>query len=319
MILGVIGVSLLTSEILTVSEVVNTCSVRCFDDEVASELEGYFRDSTIDVEPLLKEDLADCDVLICATNELSDSIRQYLITGNVKVIDACNSLLELPLIHPIYTERQPKLHKVRLPHTNAAHLLSVLAPLVKSKNISPLSMVVDTIFEPASSVGTTGLDELWQQGIAIHNHQGSDVEYFSTQLAYNCIPFGHTPNGSEGAIHEEQLIDEVCKLCDISNNQFALQMVRVPVFSATCHSLMLFFEHEQTLGEVVKVLNNEPLFDLSSADIVTPLTSGEGACLTIGRSRQISDRMISLWLVANNLRVRAQLAFDLACSFIDVN
>jgi aspartate-semialdehyde dehydrogenase len=321
MILGVIGASLLGGEILTVAENSGLHHVRCFDTAPIDGFESSFRGGVLEVEQLVVAEMKKCDVVICATDDVPGEILKELISSSTKFIDCSGLLTDLPLVHPYINSSGIEGHKVRIPHTNAAHLVDVLSALLSNKQNPRIASVVDTIFEPVGSIGHSGIDELWQQGIAIYNHRGIDIEHFSAQTAFNCIAFGSTDAGSEGSKNEVELADEIEFFSGVEKSKLILQMVRVPTYSATCHSLTVFFESLPTEKEIIKGLKAVPSIRvLKSGDELTqPLTLGETSVISVDRVRAVAGNGVAMWVVADNNRIRAQMALDVAQGFLGLN
>ena len=319
MILAVIGATLLGEEILTVAESGGVHQVRCFDSKPVDGLESHFRGGSLEVEPLVAAEIQKCDVVICATDEIPNEVLQALMGSATKIIDCCGILVDLPLVHPYIHSTGIEGLKVRIPHTNAAHLADVLFALTKNSKIPVISRVVDTILEPAGNIGHSGINELWQQGIAIYNHRGVDIEQFSAQIAFNCIPFGSTEGGTEGGAMEIALVNQVEFLCQIARSNLIVQMVRVPTYSATCHALTIFFESEPNEKEILKVFGAAPSIQVAkpSDEFTQPLTMGETSTIRLARLRKVPGNGIAMWLVADNTRIRAQMALDIAEGFLD--
>jgi aspartate-semialdehyde dehydrogenase len=318
MIVGVIGASLLGGEILAVAEDSGLHHVRCFDAARIDGLESPFRGGVIDVEPVEVAEIIKCDVVICATDDVPGRILKDLTASPIKLVDCSGLLTDLPLVHPYIRSTGVAGHKVRIPHTNAAHLIDVLFALATNKKNPRIASVVDTILEPVGSIGHAGIDELWQQGIDIYNHRGVDAEHFSAQTAFNCIPFGSTEAGAEGSQNEMALADEIEYFCRIEKPTLILQMVRVPTYSATCHSLTVFFESPPNEKEIIKGLKALPSIRvLKSGDQLTqPLTLGETSTVSVDRIRCVAGNGVAMWVVADNNRIRAQMALDVAQGFL---
>lgn len=318
MILGVIGASLLGGEILTVAENSGLHHVRCFDTASTDGLESSFRGIALEVEPLVTAELKKCDVIICATDDVPGEILNELLTSSIKLIDCSGCLTDLPLVHPYLHSTGVEGHKVRIPHTNAAHLADVLCALVNNKKNPRIVSVVDTIFEPAGSLGNAGIDELWQQGIAIYNHRSVDIEQFSAQAAFNCIPFGSAEDGPEGRENEAVLSAQIEFFSGMEKSHLILQMVRVPTYSATCHSLTVFFDSPPNEKEIIKGLKGASSIQVlkSGAEFTQPLTLGETSTISISRLRCVAGYGVAMWVVADNNRIRAQMALDVAQGFL---
>ena len=175
--------------------------------------------------------------------------------------------------------------------------------------------------EPVGSIGHAGIDELWQQGIAIYNHRGVEIDCFSAQTAFNCIAFGSTDAGVEGSEHEIALAEEIEFFSGVEKTKLILQMVRVPTYSATCHSLTVFFESPPNEKEIIKGLKAVPSIRvLKSGDQLTqPLTLGETSIISVDRIRSVAGSGVAMWVVADNNRIRAQMALDVAQGFFGLD
>lgn len=318
MILGVVGASLLGGEILTVAENSGLHHVRCFDVASIDGLESSFRGGALEVEPLVTAELMKCDVIILTTDDVSTEILNELRASSIKVIDCSGCLADFPLVHPYLHSTGVEGNKVRIPHTNAAHLADVLCALASNQKNPRIVSVVDTIFEPAGGIGHVGIDELWQQGIAIYNHRSVDIEHFSAQAAFNCIPFGSDGDGPEGSENESVLSEQIEFFSGIKQNRLILQMVRVPTYSATCHSLTLFFDSPPVEKEIIKGLKLMSSIQIvkSGAELTQPLTLGETSAISISRVRCVAGDGVAMWVVADNNRIRAQMALDVAQGFL---
>ena len=173
------------------------------------------------------------------------------------------------------------------------------------------------VFEPASERGAQGLDELQQQTVGLLSFKGQPKAIFDAQLAFNML----ARYGEEAPVSLEdselRVERHLATLLAVSGGAPipSLRLIQAPVFHGYSISLWVEFETNPGVSAIEEALEGEPV-DLRAGDTEPPNVvgiAGQGG-LAIGNVTH--DRNNSqaawLWIVADNLRLRAENAIAVA-------
>lgn len=227
---------------------------------------------------------------------------------------------DVPLVVPEVNNRHLREHLQKLgtkegtiianPNCSTIQLVVVLKPLFNAVGIK---RVVISTYQSVSGAGKQGMDELWDQTLAVFNQEELKIEKFSKQIAFNVLP--HCDLFLENGYTKEEmkLVNESRKILGDDKLKITATSVRVPVFS--CHSESVNVELEKPLS----VEEARTLFQSSPGIVVLDdPTAGEypnaaelaGTDATyVGRIRldESVTNGLNLWIVADNLRKGAAL------------
>ena len=196
------------------------------------------------------------------------------------------------------------------PNCSTIQLAVVLNPLHKKIG---LKRVVVSTYQSVSGAGKQGLDELWDQTLAIFNQTDLTVAKFSKQIAFNVIPHCDVFLDSGYTKEEVKVIKETRKILDIPNLKITATAVRVPVFS--CHSESVNVELQSALSadECRSLLQASPgiivLDNPSQSEYPHAIDLSGTDATYVGRIREDEsvDNGLNFWVVADNLRKGAAL------------
>lgn len=196
------------------------------------------------------------------------------------------------------------------PNCSTIQMVVVLKPLHEHAG---LKRVVVSTYQSVSGAGQQGLDELWQQCLAIFNQKQIVNEKFPHQIAFNCLPHIDSFLDNGYTKEEMKLVKESQKILGIPTLPVTATAVRVPVFS--CHSESVNIEFEKPLSpeQVREVLRESPgvvvLDDPKNNQYPLSITTAGTDATYVGRIRKDEsiDNGINLWIVADNLRKGAAL------------
>ncbi len=205
------------------------------------------------------------------------------------------------------------------PNCVAAPLVVALNPIQKKWG---LKRVVVSTYQSTSGAGSSAMEELSIQTVAMFNQRSITPKFFPHQIAFNCIPHigSFKEDGSTG--EEQKIIVEAKKMLRAPQLRISATSVRVPTFS--CHGESVNIECERAFGEVDEVRNalqqqqglilqDDPkknIYPMGFTAEGDPVEKATGKdAVYVGRVRRDAsvDSGINLWLVSDNLRKGAAL------------
>lgn len=196
------------------------------------------------------------------------------------------------------------------PNCSTIQLVVVLSPLSKAAG---LKRVVVSTYQSVSGAGKQGMDELWDQTLALFNQEELKVEKFSKQIAFNVIP--HCDLFLENGYTKEEMkvIQESRKILALPELKITATAARVPVFSCHSESVNIEFDKPLSVEEVRSVLRDSlgivVLDDPTRGEYPNAAELAGTDATYVGRIREDSSvsNGINLWIVADNLRKGAAL------------
>jgi aspartate-semialdehyde dehydrogenase len=190
------------------------------------------------------------------------------------------------------------------PNCSTIQMLVALKPIHDAVGIERINVAT---YQSVSGAGKEAIDELAQQTAALLNGRTVEVETFSRQIAFNCIPQIDVFMDNDYTKEEMKMVWETQKIMGDSNIRVNATAVRVPVFFG--HAEALHIETQQPLDaeQAKQLLRQAPgvvLLD-SNADFPTQVSNAAGRDeVFVGRVRNdISHPQgLNLWVVADNVR-----------------
>ncbi|HXE74649.1 MAG TPA: Asd/ArgC dimerization domain-containing protein [Candidatus Xenobia bacterium] len=240
--------------------------------------------------------------------------------GSAAVIDLSHALLDVPEARvrvPFLEDCLPPTDDsprrwYTVPHAAAIALLAMLGRLNAKLSVR---RAVANVFEPVSERGAAGLDELQEQTVRLLSFQSFPRTVFDAQVAFNLL----ARYGAESASHLEQIDDLVYRQIERRApklaERVALRVLQAPVFHAHCLSVLVELEQAAELPAVERALAGRRVSVLRQDE------SPAGAVDAAGRDEIIIGPVLRdrkrpaafwLWAVADNLRLTAQTAVDIA-------
>ena len=199
------------------------------------------------------------------------------------------------------------------PHPATIALGRVLARIQSSFQIESVSA---TVLEPASERGFAGIEELQQQTLGLLNFQGVEHKIFSGQLAFNLLAETRTATRVEGLVR-----DQIAKLLGKDAPSLSVAAIQAPVFHS--HALSVFLQLKETpsmeqLSASLQVGGNAVILHADDGLSPSPVTVVGSDAVHVARLAADPRKPGSffLWLIADNLRVAAGNALQIAESLM---
>ena len=279
------------------------------------------------MDSIRAEDLVTASVVILAGTPESGRRAYELATGTKgkrvpAFIDLSGGLednpgvrLRAPMAEPAHVEATP-LSLIAHP---AASVLALFLQRLHAAN--PIRKCVVHIFEPASERGQTGLDELQQQTVGLLSFQKLNKEVYDAQASFNMLPrFGEDAPLSLEDI-ELEIDRHLASLLLATPNvpMPSLRVVQAPVFHGYSVSLRVEFERNPDIAALSKALAVEPI-EVRTKNQEPPSNVGIAgqSGITAGAFRvdRNDPKAAWFWLVADNLRIAAEQAVEVAREFV---
>jgi aspartate-semialdehyde dehydrogenase len=284
------------------------------------------RNEPIVISSLQVADLATARIVLLAgskeTNQKAFE-RVQAVNPTAIVIDLSGTLeeqptaqLRAPLIEPPnYTPVGP----VQVIAHPAAIALAVL--LLELRNAGAIRRSVINVFEPASERGQAGIDELQKQTVGLLSLKPLTKDVYDAQVSFNML----SQYGSESPHSLEEIelkIDRHLATLLAGANALtmpSLRLIQAPVFHG--YSMSVWTEFEENLGRnaIVQALAS-PKIDLRANDEEPPTNVGAAgqSGITVGAIAPDRNhpRAYWFWMVADNLRVTAENALEVARAFL---
>ena len=220
---------------------------------------------------------------------------------------------DVPLVIAGVNDEDLRHHKgiIANPNCSTSQLMLVLKPLQEKWGIKRL--IVST-YQAVSGAGLKAMFELRADTEARLKEQKFQNECFKKPISFNVIPQIDVFTENGYTKEEMKVVNETKKILHLPDNlPISCTAVRVPVFNGHSEAVDIEFERKVTPDEVrellknsygLKVIDNPGNYEYPTtrdADGVDPVF--------VGRIRRnlAFDNGISLWCVADNLRIGAAL------------
>ncbi len=220
---------------------------------------------------------------------------------------------DAPLVIVGVNDEDIKKHKGILPNPNCStsQLMLVLKPLHDYAGIKRL--IVST-YQAVSGAGIAAISELTENTKAALNAESFENKVFKKPIAFNVIPQIDVFCENGYTKEEMKVVDETKKILHLDQNTpITCTAVRVPVYNGHSEAVTIEFKKEITPEKARELLENawgvEVVDNTENYDFPTPhMASGKNP-VYVGRIRKdlAFDNAISLWCVADNIRIGAAL------------
>ncbi len=197
------------------------------------------------------------------------------------------------------------------PNCSTSQLMLVLKPLHDAAKIKRL--VVST-YQAVSGAGLKAINELTESTKAKLNGESFEPKAFKKDIAFNVIPQIDVFCENGYTKEEMKVVNETKKILHLAEDTpITCTAVRVPVYNSHSEAVTIEFEEEMTPEKARKLLENawgvEVMDDIDNYVYPTPKDTAGKNPVYVGRIRKdlAFDNAISLWCVADNLRIGAAL------------
>lgn len=220
---------------------------------------------------------------------------------------------DVPLVIAGVNDDDLKKHKgiIANPNCSTSQLMLVLKPLHEKAKIKRL--IVST-YQAVSGAGLAAINELREDTIARLDNQDFENKCFKKPISFNVIPQIDVFCENGYTKEEMKVVNETKKILHLdSETPISCTAARVPVFNGHSEAVDIEFENDITPQEVRNILNNS--FGIQVIDnpdnFEYPTTRDASGVdpVFVGciRKNLAFNNGISLWCVADNLRIGAAL------------
>ncbi len=220
---------------------------------------------------------------------------------------------DVPLVIASVNDDDLKNHKgiIANPNCSTSQLMLVLKPLHEKAKIKRL--IVST-YQAVSGAGKNGIDELRQDVDAYLNGKEFENKVFKKPISFNVIPQIDVFDENGYTKEELKVVNETKKILHLAEETpISCTAVRVPVFTGHSEAVDIEFEEEITPDEVRDILSKtfgiEVMDNPENYEYPTTRDAENVDPVFVGRVRKnlAFKNGISLWCVADNLRIGAAL------------
>ncbi len=318
---GAVGremVSVLEEREVPVSE------LRLFASERSVGITIPFRGAECEVESVERDSFKGVDIaLFSAGASVSREVAPQAVAHGAIVIDnsSCFRLeRDVPLVVPevnadvlrksLEQAGQNRGMIIANPNCSTIQLVVVLSPLLQAFG---LKRIVVSTYQSVSGAGQKGMDELWNQTVALMSQQDYEPQAFPHKISFNCIP--HIDVFLENGYTKEEMkiVWESRKILGSPELRITTTAVRVPTFACHAESVNIEFERPCSPEQARELLRSSPgvlVLDDPEEKLYPLGRDVAGTDVTyVGRIRRDESvaNGLNLWIVADNLRKGAAL------------
>ena len=218
--------------------------------------------------------------------------------------------LVVPEVNPEQIQNYKKRNVIANPNCSTIQMVQVLKPLDDAYNIKRVDV---STYQSVSGAGNEAIEDLFSEMEDIFSLKGNDdykPRVLNHKIALNCIPQIDKFLDNAYTKEEIKMMEETSKILG-REIPLSATCVRVPV--ASCHSeaVTIKFENSFNINDIFKILENtesvEVFDDIEHLEYPMPIICADKNETFVGRIRKdlFDDKILHLWIVADNLRVGA--------------
>jgi aspartate-semialdehyde dehydrogenase len=220
---------------------------------------------------------------------------------------------DVPLVIVGANEDDIRLHHgiIANPNCSTSQLMLVLKPLNEKFKIKRL--IVST-YQAVSGAGLKAINELRENTKASLNGEKFEPSAFKKEIAFNVLPQIDVFCENGYTKEEMKVVNETKKILHLDKDlPISCTAARVPVFNSHSEAVDIEFEKEVSPDEVREILKNtfgvKVIDNIDNFEYPTTKDSSGVDPVFVGRIRKniAFNNGISLWCVADNLRIGAAL------------
>lgn len=220
---------------------------------------------------------------------------------------------DVPLVIAGVNHDDLKKHQgiVANPNCSTSQLMLVLKPL---HDYAKIKRLIVSTYQAVSGAGLAAINELHDSTEASLKGEKFENKKFVKDIAFNVIPQIDVFCDNGYTKEEMKVINETKKILHLDESTpITCTAVRVPVFNSHSEAVTIEFEKEMTPEKSRELLENawgvEVMDDIDNMVFPTPKDTAGKNPVYVGRIRKdlAFDNGISLWCVADNLRIGAAL------------
>lgn len=285
------------------------------DDAVSGVLTEHDGEPVV-IGPLATASLDDVSIALLAgsaestEHALSLDVPANWIDLTFGAEDNPRARLRAPLVEPEgYSAPDGAVHVIAHP---AAIALALLLSQLNEEH--PIERCVAQIFEPASTRGRAGINELQQQTVGLLAFKPQPKAIYDAQLAFNML--ARYGDDAPEALGTTELRIERHLASLLSNFGGApmpsLKLIQAPVFHGHTYSLWVEFQDNPGVAALHDLLGANKSIDVRGADLEPPHIVGIAGQSGVAVGAVTVDRNTPhacwIWAVADNLRLMADNA-----------
>jgi aspartate-semialdehyde dehydrogenase len=217
--------------------------------------------------------------------------------------------LVVPEVNPDAIASYTKRGIIANPNCSTMQMVVALKPL---HDLARIKRVVVATYQSVSGAGREAMDELFTQTRGVYVNDAIKREYFTKQIAFNCIPHIDVFMDDGSTKEEWKMSVETRKILD-PNIAVVATCVRVPVFISHAEAINVEFERPLSDSEARAALKKAPGVSVVDQRVdegyVTPAEAAGEDAVFVSRIRRdpTVPHGLSLWCVSDNLRKGAAL------------
>lgn len=220
---------------------------------------------------------------------------------------------DVPLVIAGVNDDDLKYHHgiIANPNCSTSQLMLVLKPLNDKFKIKRL--IVST-YQAVSGAGLKAINELRENTKAALNGESFTPDAFKKEIAFNVLPQIDVFCENGYTKEEMKVVNETKKILHLDPDlPISCTAARVPVFNSHSEAVDIEFEQKVSPNEVREILNDtfgvKVIDNIDNFEYPTTKDSSGVDPVFVGRIRKniAFDNGISLWCVADNLRIGAAL------------
>ena len=277
-------------------------------------------------------DLGSARVVILAGDKASSQKAYQKIRGDQPapvVIDVSGGLEDLPEARLRAPMVEPADFQVGIdaerPVQTIAHPAAIALALLLThlQKAGAIRRSVVEIFEPVSERGQAGIEELQKQAVALLSFKPLPKDIFDAQVSFNML----SQYGSEAPLSLEQIEQKIDRhlaslLAATGAPMPSLRLIQAPVFHGYSISAWVEFEESAGMDAIFQALASGNI-DVRTKDHEPPTNvgvAGQGG-ITIGSITQDRNqpRAWWFWVVADNLQIAAENAWEVVRGYLDAH
>lgn len=276
------------------------------------------------MEPLTADVFDDAAALLLAGDAAANRAALDLhasLANPIPVIDFSGTMYQAPgaVLRAPLIEAGPvnaiALHVIA--HPAAVALARILLYLHR---LSPVRSVVASVFEPASSRGREGVEELHQQTASLFSFQTLTKTVFDAQAAFNLLPRLGESAPSPLSSSEHLIAAHLRMLARPHGLPIpSIRLIQAPVFHGYCQSLWFEFEARPTVAAIEARLKEEGL-DIRAADLDpasnVAIAGQSGMIVSDIADDPANPHATWLFIASDNLRTIADNAILVSAMFL---
>ena len=220
---------------------------------------------------------------------------------------------DVPLVIAGVNDEDLKKHKgiISNPNCSTSQLMLVLKPL---HDYAKIKRLVVSTYQAVSGAGLAAINELTESTKAAMENKPFENKAFKKDIAFNVIPQIDVFCDNGYTKEEMKVVNETKKILHLDEKTpITCTAVRVPVYNSHSEAVTVEFEKEMTPEKTREILETawgvEVVDDIANFVYPTPKEAAGKNPVYVGRIRKdlAFDNAVSLWCVADNLRIGAAL------------